>query len=169
MMCMKTIIRALLRSLAALSVVILLTVITANAKPNIFPLWYEADVEWEGPDYYITDENARLTVVGMERVPPEEDGGECVDIVVNIHGDAELPWHYDGNNYRLQYYQDGKWYVVGHPLAVPAVGANWMPAGDTVMRYRIPLTVLQQSGTFRLYVYPLGFCDVPGLNDTDGC
>ncbi|MCI8920641.1 hypothetical protein AALD01_00885 [Oscillospiraceae bacterium 21-37] len=167
---MKTIIRALLRSLAALSVVILLTVITANAQ-HYFAIWYDADVEkeWVGEDIYIVNENATLTVLGFEHIPPTERVGARVDIMVNIHGDAELPWHYDGNNYRLQYYQDGKWYVVGHPLAVPAVGANWMPAGDTVMRYRVPLTVLQQSGTFRLYVYPLGFCDVPGLNDTDGC
>lgn len=161
---MENIGKALLRTLAALCVVVLLTVITANAQQHTFALWYEASLD--GEEYNEVNENATLTVIGMERVPVKENGGECVDIVVNIHGDAGLPWYSFGYNYRLQYEQNGKWYVVGHPGAVPAVGVSWIPAGDTVMRYRVPLLVLQHPGTFRLYVYPLGYCAVPSLHGT---
>lgn len=142
--------------LLALSVTALAVTLAAIAfLGHGFPMWEPAVPER-------TDDSVRIECLFMKYgfvnhgVP-----SDCA--MVNLECSDPRGSSY-GSDYQVQYLHNGQWYVVYRPEMVPSIGIG-LGEGSNLDTFSFPAGLFERSGTYRLYIDSLGYCELPAGNN----
>ena len=115
--------------------------------PNDFPYWEEVSEN--------EDQTADVAFTLVEIQAKEQ--GEDIYLQLENTGDQELSY---GDFFRIDYFSEHVWYTVYQPSAYPAV-SNLLGIGQKYkVTYTVPPGLFHYSGSYRIYVENLGFCEI---------
>lgn len=154
----KRILCLLGRTGAALALVLVL-IVFSGSRQVIFPIWIEADESWME-----FSDGIQLEFDHVELTDSKTSAGEpYVEVYVrmtNLTAERGLP----DSLYVVEYFNQGKWYDVYYNIAWSmAGGAGFVidPGTTETWPWWVPLNILEADGPYRLYLYGLGYCDIP--------
>ncbi len=144
------------RTGAALAVVVAF-IVFSGSRQVIFPIWIEADESWME-----FSDGIQLEFDHVELTDSKTSAGDpWVEVYVRMTNPTEAVVGIDWT-ILVEYYSQGRWYDVFWSGPAPAIMYRALDPGATeVLPWWVPLNALEAEGPYRLYLYGLGYCDIP--------